>query len=224
MHIEIGILSQDKIAYASAAASALLGAHAMGLLKSPTAWLRTALAAFFFSLLMQAWHLPVGPSELHLVGAMPIYLLFGFIPTLFGFGLGLLVQALVFEPQDLAHLAINFLSLAVPLVATHHALGRRMQGISVANVLKLDAAYYAGVTLMVGFWLSISSDAAPVADWALFAASYLSLVALEPLLTIGLLLGAARLQRHVRGRRWLTACLDERALPRVAAVAPSAAT
>ena len=36
-----------------------------------------------------------------------------------------------------------------------------MQGISVANVLKLDAVYYAGVTLMVGFWLSISNDAAP---------------------------------------------------------------
>lgn len=35
----------------------------------------------------------------------------------------------------------------------------------------LDAVYYAGVTLMVGFWLSISNDAAPVADWALFAAS-----------------------------------------------------
>ena len=61
-----------------------------------------------------------------------------------------------------------------------------MQGISVANVLKLDAVYYAGVTLMVGFWLSISNDAAPVADWALFAASYTSLVAVEPLLTIGL--------------------------------------
>ena len=36
------------------------------------------------------------PVGLHLVGAMPVYLLFGFIPTLFGFGLGLLVQALVF--------------------------------------------------------------------------------------------------------------------------------
>eukprot|EP01034_Spumella_vulgaris_P045428 gene45428-56587_t len=88
MHIEIGIISPEKLAYAGVAATALLGAHTMGLLKSPTAWLRTALAAFFFSLLMQAWHLPVGPSELHLVGAMPIYLLFGFIPTLFGFGLG----------------------------------------------------------------------------------------------------------------------------------------
>ena len=180
MHIEIGIISPEKLAYAGVAATALLGAHTMGLLKSPTAWLRTALAAFFFSVLMQAWHLPVGPSELHLVGAMPVYLLFGFIPTLFGFGLGLLVQALVFEPQDMAHLAVNFLSLAVPLVTVHHTLGKKMQGISVANVLKLDAVYYAGVTLMVGFWLSISNDAAPVADWALFAASYTSLVAVEP--------------------------------------------
>ncbi len=53
MHIEIGIISPEKLAYAGVAATALLGAHTMGLLKSPTAWLRTALAAFFFSLLMQ---------------------------------------------------------------------------------------------------------------------------------------------------------------------------
>ena len=113
-------------------------------------------------------HLPVGPSELHLVGAMPVYLLFGFIPTLFGFGLGLLVQALVFEPQDMAHLAVNFLSLAVPLVTVHHTLGKKMQGISVVNVLKLDAVYYAGVTLMVGFWLSMGTEPTPLANWAAF--------------------------------------------------------
>ena len=215
MHIEIGIISPEKLAYAGVAATALLGAHTMGLLKSPTAWLRTALAAFFFSLLMQAWHLPVGPSELHLVGAMPVYLLFGFIPTLFGFGLGLLVQALVFEPQDMAHLAVNFLSLAVPLVTVHHTLGKKMQGISVANVLKLDAVYYAGVTLMVGFWLSISSDAAALSDWGLFAASYISLVAVEPLLTIGLTVGVTRLRKS----RWLAACIDEGMLQRVAPAA-----
>ena len=51
MHIEIGIISPEKLAYAGVAATALLGAHTMGLLKSPTAWLRTALAAFFFSVL-----------------------------------------------------------------------------------------------------------------------------------------------------------------------------
>ena len=213
MHIEIGILSPEKIAYASAGATALLAAHSAHWLKSPTIWLRTALAAFFFSALMQAWHMPVGPSELHMVGAMPIYLLFGFIPTLFGFGLGLLVQALVFEPQDLAHLAVNFLSLAVPLVAVHHSLGKKMQGLSVANVLKLDAVYYTGVTLMVGFWLSISNDAAPVADWAMFAASYASLVVIEPLMTMGLVMAGARLRTH----RFAIACLDERALQHAAA-------
>ena len=215
MHIEIGILSQDKLAYAGVAATALLGGHAAGLLKSPAAWLRTALAAFFFSALMQAFHMNIGPSELHFIGAMPIYLLFGFIPTLFGFGLGLLLQVLIFEPLDMAHLAINFLSLAVPLLVLHHSLGKKVQGLTMAKVFKLDAVYYAGVTLMVGFWLSISNVPAPVSGWALFAASYLSLVAVEPLLTIGLVLTAGRI-RHSRVARW---CLDEGALQRMGAAA-----
>ena len=72
MHIEIGILSPEKLAGAGVAATALLGAHAAGLLKSPSVWLRTALAAFFFSALMQAFHMKVGPSELHFIGAMQI--------------------------------------------------------------------------------------------------------------------------------------------------------
>lgn len=215
MHIQIGILSQDKMAYAGVAATTLLGAHAAGLFKSPTAWLRTALAAFFFSALMQAWHMPVGPSELHLVGAMPIYLLFGLIPTLFGFGVGLLLQAVLFEPQDLVHLAVNFLSLAAPLLVLHHSLGKKVRSLTLARVLKLDAVYYSGVTLMVGFWLSISNVPAPVSGWALFAASYLSLVAVEPLLTMGLVLTAGRI-RHHRVARW---CLDESALQRMGAAA-----
>ncbi|CAM3858090.1 energy-coupling factor ABC transporter permease [Roseateles saccharophilus] len=208
MHIEIGILTSPKLALAAAGASALLAAHAPALLKQPVLWLRTALAAFFFSLLMQAWHLPVGPSELHLVGAMPAYLLFGFVPTLFGFGLGLLLQALLFEPQDMVHLAVNFLSLGLPLVLVHHTLGRRLQRLTVANVVKLDALYYAGVTLMVGFWLSISTVAAPLAGWATFAASYLLLVAVEPLMTIGLVALGGRL-RSSGGRALVALAFDE---------------
>ena len=77
MHIEIGILPQDKLVMAAVAATGLLAVHAKPLLTNPANWLRTALAAVFFSILMQLWHLPVGPSELHLVGAIPIYLLFG---------------------------------------------------------------------------------------------------------------------------------------------------
>jgi cobalt/nickel transport system permease protein len=187
MHIEPGVLSQAKVAFASAAAVALLGAHVPALLKQPTQWLRTLLAATFFSLFMQAFHMQVGPSELHFVGAMPIYLAFGFLPTLFGFALGLLAQGLLFEPQDLVHLSVNTLSLAVPLLALHHTLGRKLHSLTVAQVLKLDAAYYAGVTLMVGFWLSIGEVATPFIAWATFASSYLALVALEPLVTLGVL-------------------------------------
>lgn len=187
MHIEIGILSPEKIAYASAGATALLAAYSADWLKNPATWLRTGLAALFFSVLMQVWHLPIGPSELHAVGAMPIYLLLGFVPTLLGFGLGLLAQGLIFEPQDLAHLSVNFLSLAVPLVVLHHSMGKKVQSLSIANILKLDAVYYSGVTLMVGFWLSMSNVSTPVADWAMFAASYLSMVLIEPVVTIGLI-------------------------------------
>ena len=123
MHIEIGILPQDKLVMAAVAATGLLAVHAKPLLTNPANWLRTALAAVFFSILMQLWHLPVGPSELHLVGAIPIYLLFGYIPTLFGFMLGLFLQAFFFEPQDMLHLAVNFLSLGVPLVVVLPPMG-----------------------------------------------------------------------------------------------------
>jgi ABC-type Co2+ transport system permease subunit len=217
MHIEIGILSQDKLAYAGVAATAVLGTYAPALVKSPTAWLRTALAALFFSALMQAFHMKVGPSELHFVGAMPVYLLFGFVPTLFGFGLGLLLQALLFEPQDLVHLAVNFLSLAVPLLVLHHSLGAKLRSLSIAKVLQLDAVYYAGVTLMVGFWLACSQVSTPVADWARFAASYLSVVVIEPLLTMGLVLVAARARRS----RVLGWCVDERLMQHAGATAPA---
>lgn len=207
MHIEPGMLDHFKILGANAAALGVLAVHAPALLKRPTLWLRTALAAVFFSLFMQAFHLKVGPSELHFVGAMPIYLLLGFIPTLFGFALGLLLQGLLFEPQDLVHLAVNTLSLVVPLIALHHTLGQRLQAaLGLKTLLKLDAFYYAGVTAMVGFWLLNSADATPVADWARFAASYLSVVALEPLFTLLIVSGV----RAVRQAAWARTCFDER--------------
>ena len=205
MHIEPGLLSLDKLAFAAVSATGLLATHALPWLKKPQNWLRTALAAFFFSVLMEIWYLPVGGSELHMVGAMPIYLLFGFLPTLFGFFIGLLLQGALFEPQDLVHLAVNFLTLAAPLLAVHHTLGKKLQGLSMAHVLKLDAAYYAGVTGMVGFWLLLGREATPLADWALFAASYGSLVMLEPPLTLALLW----LARKAPGSRALQWCLDE---------------
>ncbi|MBT0571326.1 energy-coupling factor ABC transporter permease [Curvibacter sp. CHRR-16] len=217
MHIEIGILTDDKLLYAGVAATALVAAHLPTVVRKPANLLRTALAAFFFSLLMQAWHLPIGPSELHMVGAMPIYLLFGFVPTLLGFGVGLFLQAALFEPQDMLHLAVNFLSLAVPLMAVHHTLGQRLQQLSVRKVLQLDGVYYTGVTLMVGFWLSISTETTAFAQWAAFAASYISLVLLEPVLTMGIVALGSRMQG--KAPRLLQWALDEAWLKRTAVTA-----
>lgn len=187
MHIEPGILSGAKIAAANLTAIGLAAAQAPQLVKQPQLVLRTLLAALFFSVFMQSFHLPAGASELHFIGAMPIYLTLGFVPTLLGFGLGLLLQGVIFEPADLLHLGVNFLSLAVPLLALHLGLGRRLAAgaaTEIRSVLKLDAAYYAGVAIMVGFWLSMGEVATPFAEWMTFAAAYLPVVLIEPVLTV----------------------------------------
>lgn len=192
MHIEPGHIDAAKIIAANTAAIALLGSQSLLLVRQPQLIVRTLLAAIFFTACMQAIHLPVGPSELHFLGAMPIYLTLGFVPALLGFGLGLLVQGLLFTPTDLVHLGVNTLSLAVPLCLVHAAFGKRLATLDLKTVLKLDAAYYSGVTLMVGFWLTLGDVATPLAAFAAFAAAYASVALAEPLLTYAIVKGLAR--------------------------------
>lgn len=198
MHIEPGVLAPARLVIADGAALALVGALAVLALRRPALLLRASLAAAFFTVCMQSFHLKVGPSELHFVGAMPMYLALGPVPTVLGFALGLALQGLLFEPADLLHLSVNTLSLALPLLAVHAAWGRHISSVDVRTVLRLDAGYYTGVTAMVGLWLSIGEVATPLGEWLHFAASYLAVVAFEPVVTLALLLGIARLRRQ----RW----------------------
>jgi cobalt/nickel transport system permease protein len=206
MHIEPGVLAATKIAAANVVAFGLVAGVAWLALRRPALLLRAALAALFFTLCMQSFYWKVGPSELHFVGAMPMYLALGLVPTLLGFAAGLVLQGLLFEPSDLLHLSVNTLSLALPLLAVHATLGQRLQRVDLRAVLRLDAAYYAGVTAMVGFWLSIGEVATPLSEWARFAASYLAVVALEPVVTLAVLLGVQR----GRGQRWAAWWFDSR--------------
>ncbi|MDH4275138.1 MAG: energy-coupling factor ABC transporter permease [Gammaproteobacteria bacterium] len=205
MHIEPGILNQLKVMLANGALLGVLTPYLRQFVSNPTLWVRTAIAAIFFSLFMQSFHIAVGPSELHFVGAMPIYLLLGFLPTVFGFVAGLLLQGLIFEPWDLAHLAVNSLSLIVPLAALHYTQGRTLftqnalQRARVPQVLRLDALYYSGVTVMVGFWLAVSEVSTPFSAWASFAASYVAVVMIEPVFTY-VTVRALQTQRH---RAWV---------------------
>lgn len=204
MHIEPGLVAPAKVMMANVAA---VGVIAFGLKEQLKAlrtdlWapVKTLAAALFFSLFMQSYHVSVGPSELHFIGAMAMYLTLGFTPTLLGFGVGLVFQGLLFEPGDLPHLAVNSLSLMLPLISVHYAMGRKLfdqsvrQRLSWTRIVKLDAAYYAGVTAMVGFWLAIGNEATPFADWLAFASSYLALVVLEPVVTLIAVKGLKKLE------------------------------
>lgn len=212
MHIEPGFIPQAKVMLANVSALGVLGYYARDLIRQPSDILRTVLAAVFFSLFMQSFHMPVGPSELHFVGAMAMYLTLGFLPTLIGFAVGLLLQGLLFTPGDLPHLAVNSLSLMLPLIAVHATLGRKLREaareLNWAAILKLDAMYYGGVTAMVGFWLLASNAQTPFSAWATFAASYLVIVALEPVITYGMV----RLLKRHEHTRIVDACFAVKSL------------
>lgn len=204
MHIEPGYVAQAKVLAANAAAIGVLAwafkEQVRRLTGEPWVIFKVLAAALFFSLFMQSFHMPVGPSELHFVGAMAIYLTLGFIPTLLGFALGLLLQGLLFEPADLVHLGVNSLTLIVPLITVHFATGRKLfdnalkERLSWGRILKLDAIYYSGLTAMVGFWLVIGDVPTPFTAWLSFATSYLAIVALEPLLTWAAVNGLKRFE------------------------------
>lgn len=189
MHIEVGLVDPLRLAAANTVAIGIVGMQAPALIRHPALVVRTVLAATVFTVLMQVWHLPVGPSELHLIGATTVYLLFGFVPTLVGFALGLVVQAGLLEPKDIPHLGINALSLMLPLIAVHITFGRQLfdarsgERFTLARVLRLDAIYYAGVTTMVGFWLMMSHDTMAVADWGRWALAYTPVFMVEALVS-----------------------------------------
>lgn len=158
-----------------------------------TPLMRTLLAAVFFSLLTQGLHPSAEPSALHFVGALPVYLLLGFIPALFGFGLSLLLQGGWFASTDLSHLALNSWSLLLPLIAVHFTLARKLSTMTNGHhirwqsILKLEAMYYAGVASMVGLWLLMTGATTPLATGWMFAASCLAIAALESVFTYSVL-------------------------------------
>jgi len=205
MHIEPGFVQPAKILMANAGALTVAAWAAKehliaDIARAPWTIAKTAVAAVVFSVFMESFSMPVGPSELHFVGAMAMYLTLGFLPTLLGFGLGLAIQGLLFSPWDMVHLGVNSLSLMLPLIALHYSVGRKLfdqsvgARLSMSKIVKLDAIYYTGVTSMVGFWLWIGNTETALADWAAFASAYLLVVALEPVLTWGVVNGLKKVQ------------------------------
>jgi cobalt/nickel transport system permease protein len=202
MHIEVGIIDPARLVFANAAALTVVASQLPAMLRNPMVVPKTVLSAIAFSALMQMWHLSVGPSELHLIGATTVYLLFGFAPAMLGFAIGLVLQAFLFEPGDIPHLGVNALSLMIPMIAVHFSFGRRLfvaglkDRFTLGKVLRLDATYYAGVSAMVGFWLMISNDAFAVADWARWALAYAPVFLVEACITFAAVHVVRRFHDH----------------------------
>ncbi len=210
MHIEPGFVLPAKVAMANMAAVGVVGYYLRDLVNlkdlrgTSLNIIRTLLSGAWFLLMMQFLpHFAVGPSEWHMVSFLIMYLMFGFAPTLYGFGLSLALQATpLFEPQDMLHLAINFLSLAVPLITVHKLFGDKVwkvmdgdlsldltrsfkNGITYIDLIKIDTTYYTGMSLMVLFWLSWGGVAQnPAEGWLTFMSSYAINLIIEPLVTV----------------------------------------
>ncbi len=202
MHIEPGVVDGAKIILSyGAAAAALAGAAWLaldsvrrhGLVQLLGRSLIAALIVFFcFEVLP---HHPVGVSEVHLIVGTTLFLLFGPAAAAIGLTAGLLAQGVFFAPADLPQYGMNVTTLLVPLFAII-ALAKKIIApdipyvdLTYAQTFKLSLAYQGGIVAWVGFWALYGHGfgAENLADIASFGAAYLLVVAIEPLIDLGVL-------------------------------------
>jgi ABC-type Co2+ transport system permease subunit len=213
MHIEPGVVEGAKmyLSYATAASAlAFAGKLSLDAVKKDglmSVALRSAMAAalvfFFFEVLP---HVPVGVSEVHLILGTTLLLVFGAAPASIGLAVGLLVQGLFFEHQDLPQYGINVTTLLVPIFATS-VLARRIipaqtayVDIGYAQAFKLSVAFQGGIVAWVAFWAIYGQGAGVenLSEVASFGAAYMTVVLAEPLIDLGVL-ALAKMMHRLKG-------------------------
>lgn len=202
MHIEPGVVNGAKIvlSYATAAGAGLyalkltadtLRKQGFASLAARTAVTTTAVFSFFEILP----HFSVGVSEVHFIFGSTLFLIFGAAPAALGLALGLLLQGLFFVPTDLPQYGMNLTTILVPLFAIA-ALSQRIIPRDTAYVdlhyrqaLSLSSAYQAGIVAWVAFWALYGQGfgAANLHAIATFAASYMTVILVEPLVDLAVL-------------------------------------
>lgn len=208
MHIEPGIVDGARIALGYATAAASLGL-ALRMARDSVVRdgalpfvLRSLLAAgLVFSFFEILPHHPVGVSEVHLILGSTLFLLFGAGPTALGLAAGLLLQGLFFAPADLPQYGINLTTLIVPLAGVSFlakrivAPGTAYADLDYRQALALSAAYQGGIVAWVAFWAFYGKGvgADNLAAVATFAAAYMSVLLVEPLVDLAVLAAAKAL-------------------------------
>jgi ABC-type Co2+ transport system permease subunit len=212
MHIEPGIVEGGKLflGYATAAAAAGYGMKLSleeisdrGLFSFlARGAITTGMVLGFFEVLP---HPAVGVSEVHLILGSSLFLLFGAAPAAIGLALGLLIQGLFFAPYDLPQYGMNLTTLLIPLFGLT-ALARRIIApttpyvdLKYGQVFALSTAFQTGIVLWVSFWAfyGLGFTAHSVRSITVFAASYVAIILIEPLIDLAVL-ATAKLIRSTR--------------------------
>lgn len=205
MHIEPGVVSAMKLPLSYAVATLSLGlaatqatkdvrADGMGVVAARCAT-TTGLVLGFFQVLP---HHAVGVSEVHLILGSTLLLLFGSGAAACGLALGLLLQGLVFAPEDLPQYGMNVTTLLAPLMGMSVLAeriiprGTRYADLTYGQALKLSTAYQSGVVAWVCFWVVYGQGFSThtLAALGAFGLAYLAVVAIEPLVDLAVLAAA----------------------------------
>ncbi len=208
MHIEPGVVEGAKIALSYATALGAIGYGAKLALDTVrqdgvgALALRSVMATVLVFCFFQVFpHYPVGVSEVHLILGATLFLILGAGPAAIGLAAGLLAQGLFFAPADLPQYGMNVTTLLVPLLAVS-AVARRVipantayKDLSYRQVLALSTAYQGGVVAWVGFWAVYGQGfgAENLTQVSAFAAAYLSVIVIEPVLDLAILAAAKAL-------------------------------
>lgn len=230
MHIEPGIVDAGKVWLSHLTASAT-GLYALklardDLLSSGAVSLatRTAISAVLvFSFFEILPHQPVGISEVHLIMGSTLFLIFGAAPAALGLAIGLLVQGLLFAPFDLPQYGMNVTTLLMPIFVLMTVARNiipqdsRYVDLTYAQVLKMSAAYQAGIVTWVAFWALYGQGASAetLASIGLFASAYLVVIIVEPVVDL-VVLSLVKSLEQGKVRPFLGQRLFESGHPRLA--------
>ncbi len=208
MHIEVGVVNSAKMvlsygtalgAFAYLGKEMLVAAKEKGIL---SLIFRSVLASLAVLMFFEVFpRQPVGISEVHLILGSTIFLIFGLVPAGIGLVVGLLLQGLLFAPFDLPNYTVNVTTLLVPLFFMAASAKKIIpnntayKDIRYSQALKLSFMYQGGIVAWVMFWALYGQGFTSTNLVAIssFAAAYMTVVILEPIVDIAVLAGAKAL-------------------------------
>lgn len=185
MHISEGVLSGPVLLTGGllAAGGVALGLKKMDYEKIPEVAVLTS--AFFVASLI---HIPIGPSNAHLILNGLIGLLLGWaaFPAIL---VGLILQAIFFQFGGLTSLGVNTFNMAFPAVASFYLF----RGLSESrhHYLHLFSGFLAGATAILGSALLVALSLVGTENVFLTAARLILIAHLPVMIIEGLIIGTA---------------------------------